>query len=561
MFPQELSNARRADTPSHAEIRLYDQIAEDLDDSWTVFYSVAWQDKDPRTGASRDGEIDFILAHPDLGVLTIEVKGGRISYDGSRGSWLTTDSKGQSFEIRPFDEARKAKYSLINYLAQGNASRVAALKRAVYDCVCFPDCVVPAAGLPPEAPRDMVIDGADLADIEQALRRVFAYHCGSNARKLTSGAALIAEVEKRVAPQLTMPNPLAVELVSEHREFVRLTEHQFELLHLLRRRRRLAICGCAGSGKTMMAMEKARQLASDGFRTLLTCFNKGLAGYLAERAKGLSGVTVLSYHGLCQELAHEAGVELKQGAWENYPDALCAAVELKPELTFDAVLVDEAQDFKETWWVSILSLFRDEQQGILYVFYDDNQQIYGRDQSLPEGLEIWPLDENVRNTRSIFRCVAPLYTGAEEVRPRGPSGRTVESHVYSDDEDMRRLLSRVVHRLVEDERIDPSQIVVLTPKSKSHSRLSSVTKLGSTNASWDDDPARRSIRISTINSFKGLERSIVIACELDDQFLARDEHDNLAYVAFSRPQHHLIVLGTKQALESVIRAQRSGAIQ
>jgi phosphate starvation-inducible protein PhoH len=47
-------------------------------------------------------------------------------------------------------------------------------------------------------------------------------------------------------------------------EIVQLTERQFAVLRLLERHRRARIVGPAGSGKTMLAIEKARQLALQG---------------------------------------------------------------------------------------------------------------------------------------------------------------------------------------------------------------------------------------------------------------------------------------------------------
>ena len=45
----------------------------------------------------------------------------------------------------------------------------------------------------------------------------------------------------------------------------------------------VAISGFAGSGKTLLAAEKATSLAKQGFRVLLTCYNKNLAQDLRER--------------------------------------------------------------------------------------------------------------------------------------------------------------------------------------------------------------------------------------------------------------------------------------
>lgn len=563
MYPEELSNVRRDEISSRAEVLLYDALAATLDDAWVVFHSVAWQDHATREGGSRDGETDFIIAHPDLGVLTVEVKGGLIGYDGDSQTWTSTDSRGVSYSIRPFEQARRVKYSLLNYVAQEDKDRVKKLRPAIHDAVIFPQCSAPSSGLPPEAPRAMIIDGVDMGDLEGSLKRVFEHHRGKNAKRLQGGPALIEELLRRLAPSLVMANPLAVSLVTEQREYVRLTERQAELLHHLRRSRRLAVSGCAGSGKTMLAVEKAKQLAADGFRTLVTCFNKGLSGYLVERTAGIDGLVVANYHKLCAEFASKAEVGWAPGdsSWEMAPDALIEAVERKPELRFDAVIVDEAQDFKDTWWVSILSLLSSEEDGILYVFFDDNQRVYGGERVLPSGLELSPLDENVRNTRAIFRCVDPFYQGEDPVRPRGPSGRTVEQVVYAGPEQLQRCVSRVIHRLVADEQIRPDQIVVLTPNSREHSLLKGVGKLGTVSATWDDDGPGRAVRVSTIHSFKGLERPVVVVCELDAAFVAREDFVQLAYVAFSRPQHHLVVLGTGDALAQLLPSQQSGVAQ
>jgi len=41
----------------------------------------------------------------------------------------------------------------------------------------------------------------------------------------------------------------------------------------------------------------------------------------------------------------------------------------------------------------------------------------------------------------------------------------------------------------------------------------------------------------------------------------REDFVQLAYVAFSRPQHHLVVLGTREALAQLLPSQQSGVAQ
>jgi phosphate starvation-inducible protein PhoH len=71
--------------------------------------------------------------------------------------------------------------------------------------------------------------------------------------------------------------PLGAELEEEDEKIVQLTEQQLMVLQVLRKRRRAAIAGCAGSGKTMLALNKAIQLNDQGFCVLLICFNVALA--------------------------------------------------------------------------------------------------------------------------------------------------------------------------------------------------------------------------------------------------------------------------------------------
>ena len=60
------------------------------------------------------------------------------------------------------------------------------------------------------------------------------------------------------------------------------------------------VLGTAGSGKTLMAILRARYLASTttehSGRTLLVTFNKTLVAYLAMRPAGLRGVTIETFH-------------------------------------------------------------------------------------------------------------------------------------------------------------------------------------------------------------------------------------------------------------------------
>jgi len=63
-----------------SEKKVYQKFQEVLDDRYTFFYSRLWSTI-TRSGEERDGECDFVVAHPDYGFIAIEVKGGGISHN------------------------------------------------------------------------------------------------------------------------------------------------------------------------------------------------------------------------------------------------------------------------------------------------------------------------------------------------------------------------------------------------------------------------------------------------------------------------------------------------
>jgi superfamily I DNA/RNA helicase len=69
MVPNQLS----PDTRSDAERLLYEAFRDRLEDDYIVFHSAAWLSQD-RQGRPRDGEADFVIAHPQRGILVMEAK-------------------------------------------------------------------------------------------------------------------------------------------------------------------------------------------------------------------------------------------------------------------------------------------------------------------------------------------------------------------------------------------------------------------------------------------------------------------------------------------------------
>jgi len=564
-YPVELTGQVIRDPKRAAEVRLFNQLSRQLGAGWLVFYSVAWIGRFRFDGALHDGETDFIVAHPQHGVLLIEVKGGRIAYEGSRFQWTTTDRDGFVHDINPFAQARKCKYDLrdkIRSLPGWDREDV----RLGY-AVAFPDAVITGSTvLPPEAPADIILDADDMARLPERLEQIMGYWRTQDAiAPIIHGESLLGVLVDVLAPTTTLPNPLSLQIADEEKEIFRLTAEQYRLLDFLNRTRRAAISGAAGSGKTMMAVEKAKRLTREGFRVLLTCYNKSLGEHLVNACAGVADKVgkdkffVGTFHGWCAHVAREAGLPLPVSngspVWDAYPDLLIQGLEARPDLKVDAVLVDEGQDMEELWWVALAASLQDRADSVFYVFYDDNQIVKTHRnmdnqeeprQSIPEdlGLMQFHIRENVRNTRAIHKLASGFYRGGPS-EPHGPSGRTVEAFEYADEAGLKKELRRLLHRLLVVEDMSPDQIAILTPRSLDQSALPKLlASIGS---------QRQRLHALSIRTFKGLERPIVILAELDNEFAAlpERERDALSYVGTSRPRNHLSLLGHASVLSAL----------
>src|SRR5258708_23163984 len=99
------------------------------------------------------------------------------------------------------------------------------------------------------------------------------------------------------------------------------------------------------------------------------------------------------------------------------------AARLGEKEKYDAIVVDEAQDFGAAWWPPTLACLRDQETGGLYAFLDQAQRVFERYGEVPIPLPPIVLDENIRNTKQIAQLFGSL--GAGQARHRGLDGPPV----------------------------------------------------------------------------------------------------------------------------------------
>lgn len=408
--------------------------------------------------------------------------------------------------------------------------------------LAFPDISVHKLVLGPDAPPQIVADRNDLSDMPAVIERVLAYHEGSRDKRMAPGAEVEAMLETLLAPTFCIEVPMATLFEEEDRQLVELTDQQSALLNRFGRDRRMVVTGCAGSGKTMLAIERARQLAGADRKVLFVCFNRALLRHLQDSSK-VDGLDFFTFHGLCTRMAHLAGIALPKydgdappEFWSDVlPDALLDAVAALGG-QYDDILVDEAQDLHSDWLTALTYTLRDEQQGSIWLFMDDNQRVYDATLDVPTEYRPFDLTVNCRNTQAIHHEVMKLYAGAVMPQVMGPAGR-LPKLLFSDDEP--DAVAAVLDDLCGPEDIRPQDVVVLSAHGRDHSAI-----YGDDTGRWQytDKRGRKGNKVffSSIRGFKGLESPVVVLCELGD--LDAQSRDNQLYVGMSRARNHCVIV-------------------
>lgn len=426
----------------------------------------------------------------------------------------------------------------------------------VVHAVCFPDITVHQLALAPDAPQELIIDrfGARGGEIAKSIQRVLAYHRGKRENRSMPGAGGAEMLRSLLAADIRIEVPMAEEFMDEYEELVTLTQSQAEVLRRLAKARRLAVRGCAGSGKTMLAVERAKRLAAEGKDVLLVCFNKALRAHL-RRTEGSSGVEFWNFHALCVHWAHRAEVELPdfpdgeapQDYWdEDLPLALIEAMEKKgPQ--YDALFVDEAQDLRNDWLEALLAMLREPEKDPVWLFLDDNQKVYDQQLDVPPEYTPVELDVNCRNTRAIHKEVIKKYRGEIEPKAIGPKGRDVE--LYRTDHQP-ATVAEIIERLCGREEVPPQDIVVLSAHNVDNSEVG-ASKPGRFELVKEPQPVGPYIRFSSIRGFKGLESPAVILCELED--IDEATLDQQLYVGMSRARNYCAVVAPKATSKKAMK--------
>lgn len=539
------------------EFKFYENIRDKLSSDFIVFHRLEYAGVLERGGVYT-GEVDFLVVQQQLGLLAVEVKGGdRIEFEPATGKWYSWDHTGKKIPINdPFKQAKDSIYALLDKVRDARVfgKKDAKIPFTYGHSVSFPDAQVSCDFYPPECPRELVIDASDLNRLREMVLRIIGWGTGGHKKPGMDGRQFDALMNRVLMPEFKVACSVAMEARQDDETMLRLTEEQYNLLNFLGERKRALIRGYAGTGKTFVAFEKAKRLASADLKVLLLCFNRPLADHLRTLVTGSSGwkgnVTIDNFHGLCGSCAEDAGIpfeapwddgdEAVAGFWnEDAPLILLEAIE-KTGKRFDAIIVDEGQDFEESWFDALITLLRDPEEGCFYIFYDPLQNIYRDSIQFPFADEPFVLDVNCRNTQRIANVLEEV-GGADYQFPARPvEGKSVKCLSYSEPDQQLAMIDALVKELIK-EQFKPDQIVILSPFRMENSCLAGRDKVAGIPLTTDpllvDEGA---IRVCTLHRFKGLESDVVIFCDVDDTH--RNCDSTHQYISMSRARHLLYIL-------------------
>jgi len=374
---------------------------------------------------------------------------------------------------------------------------------------------------------------------------------------------------------------LSVRIPGAEERIQQLTLEQYEALEALSDYPRLEVRGAAGTGKTVLAYEKAFRLAREGKRVLYLCSNPALSSWLVhmrerEQRPGDAKFDIYHLEALCALAPRRGAPPLARTGDEGLETsrAVQAINEVAREWRkskdrlYDAILVDEGQDFDTPLWRPLQQLLKDQRAGLLYAFYDPAQR--ERDDRWSVDLSgkavIHPLVVNLRNTQAIFSLIQDFYP-EQEHKPTICRGEDGAPPVYLDPLDMRLLtgderedaaLRKALYDLLDVEHLQPEDVLIITcrPRASEQYQPSRLYRgagdrvIGAYTIAQSPDIAEGKIALSTIRSARGLERPAVILCELDGLRSARSQKHRakLLYSAISRAKHKLVVIGSEAQL-------------
>ena len=544
-----------------------------LSDDYYVFHSVS------TVGVTANNdyyerEIDFVVANHKKGILAIEVKAGNnIKYNDR--TWYYSGGRPMNHG-GPYHQAATAKRALVNKLKDHNDDRIREIyKRCKFlHAVWFTDMTTEKmrgiSRLPEEADLKITICADDLNNPSKKIAEIFSVSLPSE--RYNTGETIMTEEDFRLVldevlcPYFNLiPSPQA-KTIAIYERMNQLLREQYTILDFLEEQKFAVINGAAGTGKTMVAVEKARRHSMNGEKVLFLCYNRMLCEKLIEENKNNSSKAYRKQFDKVDFMTISRLAKKITGDFKDYDglyEWLIECLDKKKELGYQHVIIDEGQDFgligtdvsdehgtgsENTSIIDALQEAAHENDGTFYLFYDKYQMIQGGvniEYSLPDCIENsdcrLTLHRNCRNTKEIARTsVTPLKDKKNKAIKTSVAcswNEPIKPILHVITENPKNMLDNILLNL---ENKDVKDIVILTPGIFEYSGIYEYLKYsanpfdGYTYYPYND----REYRVTTCIRFKGLEADAIVMIDLNkESFVGKKGLE--FYVGTSRAKQYL----------------------
>ena len=524
-------------TDSSLEKEMFDAL-EGLTDDYYIFHSFSIVKVIDDT--LYESETDFVIFHPQKGIICIEAKAGAISYEAGEwkyGSGLSMNHDG------PYNQASQNKWKLKKYIEDRGLAYLLDKCKLIH-AVWFPSVsreYMNTIAFPPEADKKITLTKESLENIQEEVDRLFDIEVPRNIRTSMTTREVDILMRKALAPSFNLINLSEVKSMHRERVFKSMLKEQIALLDYLEEQNTAVINGMAGTGKTVMAVEKARRHADLGEKVLFLCYNTKLKDYLKETFNH-EKIDFYTIPGLACKLC---GTE--EADYSLLDDILLEFFTNK-NFPWKHVIIDEGQDFgqQEIEELSIIDTLRQivvdspESDGSFYMFYDLNQFVQGV--KIPEYITEadckLTLYRNCRNTESIAITSNRMLGRNKKpiLRTNSIYGNSPELYVINDKESYIETVNRSLDSIIDKD--DCESVVLITGISELSSPMTSYCKDGIYKYKGHN------ILFTTYRKYKGLEADGIVFIDVNKGLLDPDNaaSEKALYVGTSRARYELCLI-------------------
>ena len=518
--------------PEHSrEDEMFDALGK-LSDDYYVFHSFRLITNDGNI--IHESETDFVIFHKNKGIMCIEAKAGAVKCQND--TWFYQSG----IEMKhggPFKQADLNKWKLSKYFEKVGLSDLLH-KCKLTHAVWFPSIsktTINQINMPIDGDKNIVLSSEDLSNPSNAIERIFDFDFRGQLETTLTDNEANKIINSVLCPSFDLLPLKSAVLDHKRNIYGKMLKEQSNILNFLEEQPFAAISGVAGTGKTLIAVEKARRHAVNGDNVLFLCFNKYLCNHL-RRNYHYENVHYYTIDGFACSICHSK--------YADFDELETRLIEMSysDSFPYKHIIVDEGQDFgqKRIEEANILDILEtivlDEGiDGTYYVFYDKNQLIQGY--NVPKSIEEadckLTLYKNCRNTENIaITSMRPL---KEAKRPKMFSGCiTGESPkiFISNEKDKQIEFVNNSIRILLNQKIQ--DIVILTCSTEENSILSNKITDGKYSTS------EKQFKFTTCRKFKGLEADAVILVDVQkDNLIGNDTL--VFYVGASRARFNLII--------------------